>query len=196
MKNNIIFDFGGVLIDWNPHYLYDPYFGDSAKAQWFLDNICNMEWNVQMDAGKPFAEGIKERTAQFPEWEKEIQMYFTKWHDMIGEAIPGMYELLLLLKEKGYKLWGLSNWSMETFVQVEHDFPALDLLDGKVVSGNEGVIKPSAAIYNLLLERFSLKADECVFVDDNYNNIKGAEAVGIEGILFTNAAALKEKLLG
>ena len=192
---NLIFDFGGVLIDWNPHYLYDSYFGDRAKTDWFLANICTMKWNEQVDAGKPMAEATAELVAKFPEWKKEIEMYFGRWIEMIGEAIPGMYELLLELKARGHRLFGLSNWSAETFVQIKEDFPALKLLEGMVVSGYVKCLKPSPEIYQLLLDRYSLKASDCVFIDDNAANVAGAEAVGIRGILFTGASDLRRLLL-
>lgn len=192
---NLIFDFGGVLIDWNPHYVYDPYFGDRAKTDWFLANICTMKWNEQVDAGKPMAEATAELVAKFPEWKKEIEMYFGRWIEMIGEAIPGMYELLLELKARGHRLFGLSNWSAETFVQIKEDFPALKLLEGMVVSGYVKCLKPSPEIYQLLLDRYSLKASDCVFIDDNAANVAGAEAVGIRGIRFTGASDLRRQLL-
>ncbi len=192
---NLIFDFGGVLIDWNPHYVYDPYFGDRAKADWFLTNICTMEWNGEVDAGKPMAEATAELVARFPEWKKEIEMYFGRWIEMIGEAIPGMYELLLELKAHGHRLFGLSNWSAETFVQIKEDFPALKLLDGMVVSGYVKCLKPSPEIYRILLDRYSLQASDCVFIDDNAANVAGAEAVGIRGIRFTGASDLRRQLL-
>ena len=192
---NLIFDFGGVLIDWNPHYVYDPYFGDRAKADWFLTNICTMEWNGEVDAGKPMAEATAELVARFPEWKKEIEMYFGRWIEMIGKATPGMYELLLELKARGHRLFGLSNWSAETFVQIKEDFPALKLLDGMVVSGYVKCLKPSPEIYRILLDRYSLQASDCVFIDDNAANVAGAEAVGIRGILFTGASDLRLHLL-
>lgn len=192
---NLIFDFGGVLIDWNPHYLYDSYFGDRAKTDWFLANICTMKWNEQVDAGKPMAEATAELVAKFPEWKKEIEMYFGRWIEMIGDAIPGMYELLLELKASGHRLFGLSNWSAETFVQIKEDFPALKLLEGMVVSGYVKCLKPSPEIYQLLLDRYSLKVSDCVFIDDNAANVAGAEAVGIHGILFTGASDLRRQLL-
>lgn len=192
---NLIFDFGGVLIDWNPHYLYDSYFGDRARTDWFLANICTMKWNEQVDAGKPMAEATAELVAKFPEWKKEIEMYFGRWIEMIGEAIPGMYELLLELKARGHRLFGLSNWSAETFVQIKEDFPALKLLEGMVVSGYVKCLKPSPEIYQLLLDRYSLKASDCVFIDDNAANVAGAEAVGIRGIRFIGASDLRRQLL-
>lgn len=194
MIKNIIFDFGGVLIDWNPLHLYNRYFlGDEAKARWFIDNICTMEWNVQMDAGKPFADGIRELTALHPEWADAIAAYRARWQEMIGGPIPGMTDVVHQLKDAGYHVFGLSNWSWETLSTIIDDYPVIKELEGVVISGLEYVIKPQPEIYRLLLDRYRLKADECVFIDDNLANVQGAEAVGIHGLLFTGPEMLKEE---
>ena len=184
MIKNIIFDYGGVLLDWNPHYLYDPYFGDVEKAEWFLTNICTYEWNAQHDNGKPIAEGTAELIAEHPEWEKEIRMYYDEFMKMMGGQIPGMEEFVKALKAKGYHVFGLSNWSEETFALVRHVYPVLDLMEDMVISGIEKVMKPDRRIFELALKRFGIDASETVFVDDNPNNVKAACELGIEGILF------------
>ena len=194
MIKNIIFDFGAVLVDWNPHHLYDSYFGDATKAEWFLTEICPYEWNAQCDAGRPIKDITAERVALFPEWEKEIRMYFDHWVDMMGDPIPGMEELVRDYKQRGYDVWGLTNWSAETLPLVRDDYPVFKLLDGYVVSGQEKVVKPDARLYRILLERFGLKAEECVFIDDNPANTAGAEAVGIHGIVFHDASQLRKDL--
>ena len=194
MIKNIIFDFGAVLVDWNPHHLYDSYFGDATKAEWFLTEICPYEWNAQCDAGRPIKDITAERVALFPEWEKEIRMYFDHWVDMMGDPIPGMEELVRDYKQRGYGVWGLTNWSAETLPLVRDDYPVFKLLDGYVVSGQEKVVKPDARLYRILLERFGLKAEECVFIDDNPANTAGAEAVGIHGIVFHDASQLRKDL--
>ena len=194
MIQNIIFDFGAVLVDWNPRYLYVPYFGDADKAEWFLTEICPYEWNAQCDAGRPIRDITEERVAQFPAWEKEIRMYFDRWVDMMGGPIPGMEALVREYKQRGYGVWGLTNWSAETFPLVRDDYPVFKLLDGYVVSGVEKLLKPDARLYRVLLERYGLKAEECVFIDDNPNNTAGAEAVGIKGIVFQGAEQLRKQL--
>ena len=194
MEKNIIFDFGCVLLDWNPHYVYDKYFGSAEKAQWFLDNICNMAWNVEIDAGKPIVQGVAERIALFPEWEKEIRMYFDKWYEMIGKEIPGMYSLECELKRRGFKIWGLSNWSAETFALVRGR-RVFTVLDGYIISGDVFCLKPGPEIYHRLLDKFGLTASECIFVDDNAANVAGAQAVGIRSIQFRGAEHLREVLL-
>jgi haloacid dehalogenase superfamily, subfamily IA, variant 3 with third motif having DD or ED len=195
MIKNIIFDFGAVLLDWNPRRLFVPYFGgDEAKCDYFLGNICTFEWNVQMDRGKPIAQGTAELCAIHPEWEREIKDYFGRWIEMIGDQIPGMYDYMVELKEAGYKLYGLSNWSAETFCQVRHKFPIFDLLEGYVISGDVCCLKPEPFIYETLLGRYCLDPAECVFIDDNAANVAGGERHGIKGILFTDASALRRQL--
>ena len=194
MVKNIIFDYGGVLLDWNPHYLYDPYFGDKDKAEWFLTNICTYEWNAQHDNGKPIAEGTAELIAQYPEWEKEIRMYYDDFMKMMGGQIPGMEELVKGLKVKGYRVFGLSNWSVETFALVRPVYPVLDLMEDMVISGVERVMKPDHRIFELALDRFGVKASETVFIDDNPNNVKAANEVGIHGVLFQSKEQLTKAL--
>ena len=191
MIKHIIFDYGGVLLDWNPHYLYDPYFGDNEKAEWFLTHICTYPWNAQHDNGKPIAEGTAELIAQYPEWEKEIRMYYGEFMKMMGGQIPGMEEFIKELKAKGYRVFGLSNWSVETFALVRPVYPVLDLMEDMVISGIEKVMKPNHRIFELALRRFGIEAEETVFIDDNPNNVQAASEVGMKGILFKT----KEQLL-
>ena len=193
-RNNLIFDFGGVLVDWNPRRLFLPYFGDAARTDWFLSNICTYAWNAQVDAGRTTAEITAERVAEFPEWEKEIRMYYDHWIDMMGDAIPGMEQLVRDCKAQGRGVWGLTNWSRELFPLVRDRYPVFGLLDGYVVSGVERTMKPGPQIYRILLERYGLKAEECIFIDDTPANVAGAEALGIQGILFKDAVQLRKEL--
>ena len=194
MIRNIIFDFGAVLVDWNPHHLFDSYFNDSQKCEYFLDVICPYSWNVTVDAGKEIKTATDERIALYPDWEKEIRMYYGEWIKMMGGEIHGMREIITDLKSKGYGVYGLTNWSRETFPLISDDYPIFKLLDGYVVSGVERTMKPLPEIYNILLERYGLNASECVFIDDNPANIEGGEAVGIKGIIFESPEQLKEEL--
>ncbi len=194
MIRNIIFDFGAVLVDWNPHYVYDPYFGDPEKATWFIENICTAAWNKELDGGKPFSQGVAELSAQYPEWAPEIALYHRNWKKMMGGAIPGMYDLVADLKQAGYGIYGLTNWASETFYTIVNDYPVFSLLDGMVVSGDVRLLKPDAAIFNCLLDKYGLKAEESVFIDDNAENVDGAIAAGLSAIRFTGAAALREEL--
>lgn len=195
MIKNIVFDYGGVLIDWNPLHLYNRWFdGNCAKAKWFIDNICTSAWNTQMDGGKPFAEGIAELTAEHPEWADAIAAYRGRWKEMIGGPIAGMHEVVKRLKAAGYHTFGLSNWSWETFSTICDDIPVLKELEGMIISGREYLLKPDAAIYRLLLERYGLAADECLFIDDNPDNVLGAQAVGMHSIRFIDVPTLQTQL--
>ena len=194
MIRNIIFDFGSVLVDWNPERLYGPYFNDDAKMRYFLTEICPHAWNAQADTGRSTAEITEERIAVYPEWEKEIRMYFGQWIKMMGEQIPGMQELVEELKDRGYGLYGLTNWSAETFPLVKDNYPVFRLLDGIVVSGEEKIAKPDPGIFSILLQRYGLKPEECLFIDDNPKNVSTGESLGIRGLVFTSAAALRSRL--
>ena len=194
MIKNIIFDFGGVLVDWNPHYLFDSYFNDEEKCNWFIENVCNTEWNAQMDKGKPFEVAVKERIAEFPEFEDAIRLYHTEWMKTMGEEIPGMYELISNLKEKYPVIYGLTNWSAETFPPVREKYKIFSLIDNIVCSGDEKLLKPDPKIYQTLLERYNLKAEESVFIDDNINNVKGAIDMGMKSIRFVDAEQLQKDL--
>ena len=183
---SIIFDFGAVLVDWNPHYVYDPYFGSAEKTDWFIHEVCTIEWNGEVDCGKPIRQATDERIQLFPQWEKEIRMYFDEWIHMIGEALPSMADLIRQLKAQGYHVYGLSNWARETFRLVENRFEAFALLDGYIISGDVGLLKPDPAIYQLLLNRFQLSVSDCIFIDDNPVNVAAAEAQGIRAVRFTS----------
>ena len=191
---NIVFDFGGVLVDWNPHHLYDKYFGSVEKATWFLENICLYSWNLQMDKGKPFAEGVAELQAQYPEWSEAIAIYHSRWIEIMGGEIDGTAAVLRRLKAAGYKIYGLSNWSMETFPLVSDKYPIFKELLGMVVSGQEHLIKPEPEIYHCLFDRFSLEPSESIFIDDNADNVEGARAVGMHAIQFKSAEQLEREL--
>lgn len=191
---NIVFDFGGVLVDWNPHHLYDKYFGSREKAEWFLNNICLYSWNLQMDGGKPFAEGVAELQAEHPEWSEAIAIYHTRWIEMMNGEIEGMASVIRRLKMAGYGVYGLTNWSAETFPMVRDTYPVFQEFDGIVVSGEEHLLKPDAAIYKCLLERYALQAEESLFVDDNADNVAGARNVGMKAIQFTSAEELEREL--
>jgi len=213
MIKNVVFDFGAVLVDWDRHYLYDEYFTTSEArelferntgkkglsplemSQWFLDNICTTEWNVQMDGGKPLEVGTNELVAIHPEWEKPIRMFFGEWIRMFHGAIDGMYEVVCDLKKRGYGLYGLSNWAAATFDKyVGPNFPVFRLLEGMVVSGHENCIKPDEKIYRILLDRYGLEPDECVFVDDSIPNLEGAARLGIHTYHFRGSEQFKADL--
>ena len=191
---NVVFDFGGVLVDWNPHNLYDKYFGSREKATWFLENICRYSWNLQMDKGRPFAEGVAELQAEYPEWSEAIGIYHTRWIEMMGSEVEGMADILRRLKAAGYRVYGLSNWSMETFPLVRDQYPIFNELEGRVISGEEFMIKPEPEIYHCLFERYSLTPSESIFIDDNADNVAASIREGMPAVQFVGAEALEREL--
>ncbi len=191
---DIVFDFGGVLIDWNPRYLYRKIFASEEEMEWFLSHVCTGEWNAQQDAGRPFAEGMALLKEKYPKYSAQIEDYFLRWDEMMGGAVRGTHEILRDLKRRGYRVFGLSNWSHETFPLAQARYDVFGLLDGIILSGEEKMIKPSPEIYQHLLSRFNLQAENCVFIDDNAANIAVARQLGFDGIKFENAFKLLEEL--
>jgi len=192
----IIFDLGGVLIDWNPRYVYRTIFRTEEEVEWFLQNVTTPEWNDQQDAGHPLHKATAELIAKHPEWENEIKAYYGRWLEMLGDAIHETVEIFHQLKKTGkYKLYALTNWSAELFPHARERFDFLQWFNGIVVSGEEKMKKPSAGFYKILLDRYHLDPANTIFIDDNLKNIKGAEAVGISGIHFHNPKQLKDELL-
>jgi 2-haloacid dehalogenase len=192
----VIFDLGGVLIDWNPRYLYRNIFETEDKMEWFLQHVCNMDWNEQQDAGYLIEKGIAEKVAAFPEWEKEIRLYYERWKDMFNGTIPGSVEIFYELRKKsGLKLYALTNWSAELFPYALAHFDFLNDFDGRVVSGEEMIRKPSTEIFQRLLDRYALKNSETLFIDDNARNVAAAEAMGIHAIHFQSPEQLRNHIL-
>lgn len=194
--DTIIFDLGGVLIDWNPEYVYLNVFnGDREKMQWFFDNICTFDWNENQDAGYPLQKATEDRIALFPEYEELIRMYYGRWVEMLGEAIEGTVKILKsLVDSPNYKVVALTNWSHETFPIALDRFEFLHWFEGILVSGEEKMRKPFPEIYELTLQRFNITAENAIFIDDNLRNINAAEALGINGIHFESSEALIKDL--
>ena len=191
---NIVFDFGGVLVDWNPRYLFKDIFNDDEKMENFLKNICTDSWNIQQDAGRTLADGTKILQEKFPEESEMIQQFYDGWEVMLKDEIPENTKLLSQFDRKKFRLWGLTNWSGETFPIALARFEFFNEFEGIVVSGDEKMIKPNEDIYLLLLERYGLKAEESIFIDDNYNNIIAANKLGFHTIHFTENVNLEKRL--
>jgi len=190
---NIIFDFGGVLVDWNPRYLYRNYFQNESEMEHFLHHICTDEWNLEQDRGRSLADGTRLLLEKFPEYHSLIQLYYDQWEVMLHGDIPETVSLLYKLKEK-YKIFGLTNWSAETIPIAYERFSFFKAFDGIVVSGEEKLIKPDQKLYHLLLDRYHLKAKSTIFIDDNLKNIKAAEEIGLIAIHFETSGQLEAKL--
>ena len=192
--DTVVFDLGQVLIPWDPRKLYQKLFNDEAEMERFLADVCHPDWNTQQDAGRPLAEATAERIAAFPQFEALIRAYYGRWEEMLGEAVEGSVQLLKELKAKGYRVLAITNWSSETFRQVRPLYPFLDEFEGIVVSGDELLIKPDQAIFRLFCERYAVKPEQAVFLDDNPHNVEGARAIGMRGILFQSPEQAREAL--
>ena len=191
---NIIFDFGNVLVQWHPELVYGEYFGDEAKAWWFLRHVADFDFRQRIDAGESIDKCICELQVQHPDYKEAIELYRSHWREMLTGEVPGMRETVERLKGKGYSLYGLTNWSMETFPEARRRFPILQLIEKYVVSGAEGYVKPDPKLFQILLDRYHLKAEECLFIDDNTDNVAAAEKLGLQGIVFKNTETLIKRL--
>ncbi len=190
----IIFDFGGVLIDWSPHNLYKDYFADDAAIDAFLEEIDFYHWNAQQDKGRSFAEAVEIQSAKFPQHAELIKAYADNWINSITGMKVDVVKLLYRLKAKGFPVYGLSNWSAETFPLVAEEFSFLKDLDKVVLSGAVKMIKPEPEIFHYLLAQIPESAEECLFIDDSLANIEAAQKLGFQTVHFTSANALEENL--
>lgn len=194
--DTIIFDLGGVLIDWNPEYVFlDAFEGNREKMQWFFDNICTMAWNENQDAGYPLKQATEDLVTKFPEYKNYIEMYYGQWEQMLGSEISGTVKILdALIKSGKYKVVALTNWSNETFPIAQKHFEFLIWFEGIVVSGEEKTRKPFKKIYDITLNRFNIVSKNAIFIDDNLRNIEAANAIGIHGIQFKSPKQLIQQL--
>jgi 2-haloacid dehalogenase len=195
--NTVVFDLGGVLIDWNPEYVFLKEFrGNREKMNCFFENICTSAWNEQQDAGHSLEQATLERIARFPEYERLIRMYYGEWEQMLGYELTGTVEILKILHQSpDYTIYALTNWSGETFPVALQKFSFLSWFEGIVVSGDEKLVKPDPEIYKLLLGRYDLDAKNCVFIDDRGDNVQAAVDLGFKGIRFSNDRQLRRELL-
>jgi 2-haloacid dehalogenase len=193
--NTIIFDLGGVLIDWNPEYVFKEVIPDADRRRFFFDNICTMEWNIEQDAGRPLATATEMLVAEWPEWEAEIRAYYGRWPEMLGGPIHDTVDVLRALRDdKKYRLLALTNWSHETFPVALERYDFLGWFEGILVSGTERTRKPFLDIYELILNRYDIDPARAVFIDDSLKNVAGAEVAGIKGIHFQGAESLSTTL--
>lgn len=192
----VIFDLGGVLIDWDPRHLYRKLFDDEGEMENFLATVCNRDWIEQQDAGRPFAEAVEVLAADHPNYRTEIEAFWARWPEMLAGPIDGTVALLETLKAEGLRLYALSNWSAETWPHALDRFGFLAWFDGLVVSGLEGIKKPDPAIYALLLERHRVDPASALFIDDVPVNVEAARRSGISALRFQDAEALRADLVG
>lgn len=194
--DTLVFDLGGVLIDWNPEYLYSSIFPDEKERKWFLSNICTPDWNDEQDAGRSLQEGTEHLVKKFPAYEPSIRAFYGRWKEMLGGPIQETVEIFRQLKfNTPLKLYALTNWSAETFPVALELYEFLHWFDGRLVSGEEKIRKPHPAIYQLLIDRFGIEPARAIYVDDNLRNVIAARELGFHGIHFQSPAQFKEELV-
>ncbi|WP_248752698.1 HAD family phosphatase [Pseudomonas sp. MWU15-20650] len=195
----VVFDFGGVLFDWSPQHLYRQLITGEDERQWFLDNICTQAWNTEQDAGRTLAEGTRVLIDQYPHHQTLIQAYYDRWHEMLRGPLPEGVAILEALHQAQMPLFGLTNWSAETFPYARANYPFLHCFRDIVVSGELKLIKPDAAIYHASLEQVrahlpDIQPREVVFIDDVAGNIEAAVALGWQGIHHVSAERTAARL--
>ena len=191
----IVFDLGGVLIDWNPRHLYRKLFDDDAAMEWFLQEVCHHAWNLEQDCGRSFADAIEEAALRHPNQRAMIEAYHTRWDEMLAGPIAGSVAILEELVEAGYELHALTNWSAETFPIARPRFAFLERFETILVSGDERLVKPDARIFQLFLERIAHPAQRCIYIDDSPANVAAAAALGFDAIAFTSPPELRAALI-
>ena len=190
----VVFDLGGVLIDWNPRYLYRKLIPEPARMEQFLAEVCSTEWRLPFDLGAPMADAIADLAARHPDLKDLIEVYAERWPEMLGGPVDGSVEVLKEIRAAVPALYALSNWPAETFPHALAQFDFLDWFDGIVISGELGVKKPDAAIYRHLFAHHGVEPSTALFIDDVAENLTAAEALGLNTLLFTTAEALRRDL--
>lgn len=194
--DTLVFDLGGVFIDWNPRYMYRKLFEDEAEMEDFLETICTSEWNRELDRGCSFAEAVSELRSRHPEFAAEIEAYDSRWEEMLGGRIEDAVRALEELHERGYALYALTNWSAEKFPVARSRYEFLGLFEEILVSGEEGLVKPDREIYELLARRTGINPARSVFVDDREENVRAAEKLGFTGVVFRDPRQMRRDLAG
>jgi len=189
-----LFDLGGVFFDWDPHHYFKDIFDTADERNYFLTKVCNDEWNVKQDAGRTIVEAESELIPKFPQYKREIKMYYKNHRKMIRGTFDLSIKVLEKLKKQNYECFVLSNWSAETFVRMTDDYPFLKLFDGLLISGEDKLMKPDSAIYELAINRFHLIPEETVFIDDKLENIEAANNLYLKTIHLTDPEKIESEI--
>ena len=192
--DTVIFDLGNVLIPFNPRWLFRTMLPDEASIDAFVAETGFEAWNLQMDAGLSFAEGVAAHSRKYPHHRPLFEAFFARWHETVGEPITESIDIFRTLRQNGIRTYALTNFSAETYPLAVARFPFLNDFDGTVVSGIEGLVKPDPAIYQLLIDRHSIKPSCAVFIDDRLENVEAAKKIGLHAIHFVEAMALRPAL--
>ena len=191
-----VFDLGGVFVEWSPMNLFRKLFETEEEAQWFQDNICTLDWNLEFDAGDIYAEGVAKLITRFPRYWREIQAYDLRWEETLGPFIHGTIDIHNELIAQDIPTFAITNFSWEKWVTRLPVWPFLEKFDGVIVSGLEKLVKPDPRIYRVFCERYALAPESCVFIDDSEPNVISARKIGMKAIHFTSPAQLRAELIG
>jgi 2-haloacid dehalogenase len=192
--STVIFDLGGVLVDWNPRYLYRTLLPSDEAVEQFLAEVCTPEWNAAQDAGRTWADAVAELIERFPEQAELVRAYDERWWETIGGEIPGTVDVLRSLRDGGVRLYALTNWSAEKFDLTYPQFDWLSWFGGIVVSGKERVVKPDPRIFRILLDRYDIDPADAVYIDDAKHNVQAAAELGVRALHFTSPEHLRDDL--
>ncbi len=192
--NTVVFDLGGVLIDWNPRHLYRHIFDEEERMEWFLANICTPDWNTKQDAGRSFDAATQELLSLHPEHEDEIRAYYGRWEEMLAGPIDDTVDILRDVRDSPYRLYALTNWSAEAFPVARRRYDFLEWFEGIVVSGEIGMVKPDPEIFEHLTQVFDLTPGESVFIDDVEANVEAAKKAGYHAVRFETPDQLRADL--
>ena len=189
-----IFDVGHVLFQWDPRFLFEKLIDDPQELDWFLENVVTKDWHFQADAGRPLAEMLAERVAEFPGHEALIRAYAARWNETVPGPVPGSHAIVQDLAAHGVSLFAITNFGHEFWGGFRPEQPLFDLFEDVLVSGTEKLMKPDAAIYALAIDRFDVDPDTCLFIDDRIENVRAAQAAGMHGHVFQDAETLQAEL--
>ena len=198
MENKIkavVFDLGGVLINWNPRAVYlDMFNGDQEKVDFFFEKVCPSKWNISLDAGYSFAQGIQDRIVLYPDFEPYIKAYWSRWPETITGEIKGTVEIMKIIKESDFSLFALSNWSAETYPIVFKRFEFLSWFEDVILSGEEKLVKPDPELFHRLTDRTKIPPENSLFIDDSLKNVVAAQELGFKAIHFQSPPQLQQEL--
>ena len=189
-----LFDLGGVFFDWNPKYFFEKVINNFEELDYFLNEICNNEWNIKQDAGRSIKIAEKELIAKYPNYSKQINMYYSNHRNMIKGIYQESVDVIEYLKQKKFQCFVLSNWSAETFQGMIEEYPFLKKFDGIIISGEVKIIKPDPGIYYLAINNFNLIPNETIFIDDNLDNIKAAQIIGFKTIHLKDPSIIRKEI--
>jgi 2-haloacid dehalogenase len=192
--HTVVFDIGNVLLRWDPRNLYRKIFNDEARMEWFLSTVCTPQWNLEQDRGRDWDEAVALLAKDYPDHEGPIRAFHDRWEETVSGVFDENVSLLESLRRAGVPNYSITNFSGPKFALAQKIYPFLAGFDGVIVSGDEGLLKPEPEIYDLLLTRYGLKADDCIFIDDSQENVQGARAVGMHAIHFVESMDLAAEL--